>query len=150
MRIPQFRYLLLAASSFLFACSGRTVKEKINSASEKAGEVIGETAKGVSRGLENAFQITILKKDSVALSAIDFGKILLSSDSSGSDNKLSVYIIYNNDLKREVTLKVFDKNKLEIGRSRALLNGKKDQAVYIDFIFDPHTNIDRDCLIIME
>lgn len=126
------------------------VKKGVNEAGEKAGEVIGEAAKGVSRGVENAFEINIEKKDTSRLRDIEFGTIRLLSDSTGSDNRLSVYVIFRNDFDKEVVLKVFDKNNLESGRVRKLIKGKKDDAGYVDFIFDPHTNIDHDCRIVME
>ena len=100
--------------------------------------------------MENAFEIVMTRKDTNSLKAIEFGKILFASDSGASDNRLSVYIIYHSDFNREVLLKVVDKTGLEIGRSKKLLRGKKDEAGYNDFIFDVKTNIDRDCVIIME
>ncbi|MBC7849104.1 MAG: hypothetical protein H7Y31_05180 [Chitinophagaceae bacterium] len=140
--------LLIVISVLCFACNPN-VKEKINTVGEKAGEVVGEAAKGVSRGIENAFEITIQKKDSVALRDISFGKILLS-DSGGTDNKLSVYIIFHADMNRTMTIKVFDNAELEIGRARTTVSAKKDDATYVDFLFDPHTNMDRDHKFIIE
>ncbi len=145
-----FRFVMLLCSIIFFACSGKKIKEKVNKVSETAGEVIGEAAKGVSRGVENAFEITIVKKDTISLNALSFGKVILYSDSSANDNRLSVYIIFNKDFNRNVWLKVFDKAGLELGRSKVLLTGKRDQAIYTDFVFDAKTNIDRDCTIIME
>ncbi|MFM9909740.1 MAG: hypothetical protein ACKVOW_10340 [Chitinophagaceae bacterium] len=70
--------------------------------SETAGEVIREAAKGVSRGMENAFEINIVKKDTISLNALSFGKVILSSDSNANDNRLSVYIIFSKDFNRNV------------------------------------------------
>ena len=146
-RYALFGIVLLSAV-ICYNCN--RVKKGVSQASEKAGEVIGEAAKGVSRGVENAFVITIEKKDTLRLRDLEFGTIRLLSDSTGSDNKLSVYIIFKNDFEKEVLLKVYDKNNLESGRVKKQLKGKKDDTGYIDFIFDPHTNIDRDCRIVME
>lgn len=140
--------MVLLSAMVCYDCN--RVKKGVGQASEKAGEVIGEAAKGVSRGVENVYAITIEKKDSIRLQDLEFGTIRLLSDSTGSDNKLSVYIIFRNDFDKEIVLKVFDKNNLESGRIRKQIKGKKDETGYIDFIFDPHTNIDRDCRIVME
>lgn len=134
----------------LAGCSTCSVRKSIHQAGEKAGEAIGEAAKGVSGGVENAFDIKIEKKEGAGLESLEFGKILLNSDSTGTDNKISAYIIFNSDFDRTVTLKVFDRKGLEEGRVRKTLSGKSDEAGYVDFVFDPKTNIDRDCRIVME
>lgn len=146
-RYALFGIVLLSAS-ICYNCN--RVKKGVGQASEKAGEVIGEAAKGVSRGVENAYVIKIEKKDTIRLSDLEFGTIQLMSEGTGTDNKLSVYTIFRNDFDKEVILKVFDKNNLESGRIKRQIKGKKGETGYIDFIFDPHTNIDRDSRIVME
>lgn len=144
----KYPILILIITTLTISCE--RFKGGVNKAGEKAGEVIGEAAEGVARGVENAFELKIEKKDSVKLKAIDFGKITVDSGPDATDNKLIVYIIFTEDFSGEIMLKVFDKKRSEIGRVRKTIQGKKDVATYFEFIFDPHTNIDRDCLIVME
>ena len=136
--------------TFLCSCPGKKIKEHVNTFSEKAGEVVGETVKGLSRGVENAFEIKISKNDTLAVRALETGKVLPESDSNANDNGLSVYFIYNNDFNRDVLLKVYDKSGLEMGCCRRHLAGKKEGPGYTAFVFDAKTNIDRDCTIIIE
>ena len=74
----------------------------------------------------------------------------VSSDSIGNDNLLQIYIIFNSDLKKEITAKAFDSKKLEIGRVKIKIEGKKDEAKYFEFHFDKRTEINNDCKIVIE
>jgi hypothetical protein len=145
----KVRYLLLFGCFALAACNGGTVSNKIQHASEKAGKAVGDIAKGVSKGVETSFEIHIVKADSVALNGFDLGKISLKSK-DGTDNVLTIYFIFKKDFSRKLMIKVFDNKDLEMGRSSQLVKGKKDEAGFIDFIFDKRTNIDSDSKIIME
>jgi hypothetical protein len=144
------QFSLLATFFFFFAsCHSLGVKEKINKASEKAGEAVGEVAKGVSRGVENSFEVKIEKADHPSLEAIQLGKITLGSK-EGTDNVLNVYIIFNKAFSGKLTIKVYDKNGLEMGRTSQEITGKKEDARFVEFNFDKRTNIDSDSKIIME
>lgn len=144
----KYSILILIIITLTIGCD--RFKGGVNKVGEKAGEVIGEAAEGVARGVENAFELKIEKKDSAKLKAIEFGKITVGSGPDATDNKLIVYIIFKEDFSGEIMLKAFDKNRTEIGRVKQTIQGKKDVATYFEFLFDPHTNIDRDCLIVME
>ncbi len=133
----------------LAACNGANVNEKIQNASEKAGQAVSEMAKGVSKGVKSSFEIHISKTDSNSLKAIDFGKIELKSK-DGTDNMLSIYFIFKKDFSRKLLIKVYDNKGLEMGRSSQVVKGKKDEAGFIDFIFDKRTNIDNDSKITIE
>jgi len=145
----NIKYFLPYSCLVLVACGGADVNEKIQKASEKAGQAVSEVAKGVSKGVKSSFEIHISKIDSTALKAIDFGKIDLKSK-DGTDNMLSIYLIFKQDFSRRLLIKVYDNKGLEMGRSSQLVKGKKDEAGFIDFIFDKRTNIDNDSKITIE
>jgi len=69
---------------------------------------------------------------------------------SGNDNKISIYFIFEEDFKGTVTVKAFDKQMQEVGRVKQELSGKKDDAGYVDFVFDERTNIDPKYTITIE
>ena len=62
-------------------------------------------------------------------------------DSNGTDNVLTVYIIFNEDINDTLTVRAFD-GDLEMGRAHAAVVGKRKDAVFVDFYFDKRTNID--------
>lgn len=144
--------LQLAIIAFLLIFSGCkcSVKETLHDTGEKAGELVGETAEGVKTGLENAFDIKIEVSDSLQKRGIQLGKLKLGDAGKGTDNLLSVYIIFNYDFNGIITTKVFDNKGLDMGRSQLQLSGKKNEAHFADFNFDDRTNIDRDSKIVME
>jgi len=144
------KYYFLFSCVALAACNGSNVNEKIQKASEKAGEAVSEVAKGVSKGVKSSYGVRITRADTAALKTIDIGKVLLKSAEGGTDNLLSVYIIFKKDFVRKVMLKAYDNKGLEMGRSSQLLKGKKDEARFIDFVFDKRTNIDNDSKITIE
>ncbi len=53
-----------------------------------------------------------------------------------------MYLIFDNNFNKKVTLKVFDEDGQEYGRITQLINGEKNEAKYVDFVFDKRTNID--------
>ena len=108
---------------------------------EKAGESMGNFVGGMKGGVENSLEIKIEMDDDLR-KKIELGEILLNSDSIGQDNKLSVYIIFNEDFDQDIRIKSFVKDK-ENGRVSKRVTGKKGDAAYFEFVFDPRTNIDR-------
>ena len=71
-------------------------------------------------------------------------------DSSGHDNILTVYMIFNTDFNGMITAKAFDKKGAEMGRVKVPVDKKKEEAGFVEFRFDPRTNIDTDSKIILE
>lgn len=80
--------------------------------------------------------------DALKSKGIETGKILVSSSDSATDNVLTIYIIIENDFSKMVVAKVYDEQGLEYGRAKQLIEGKKGDAKYFDFLFDKRTNID--------
>jgi hypothetical protein len=145
----KIKYVALLSCISLLACNGGNVNDKIHNAGEKAGKAVSEIAKGVSQGVSSSFEVHVEKADSVSLKNIELGKISLKSK-DGTDNMLSIYFIFKKDFARRLMIKVFDGKGLEMGRSSQLVKGKKNDAGFIDFIFDKRTNIDSDSKIIIE
>ena len=55
-----------------------------------------------------------------------------------------------NDFKQNVSVKVFDQNGQEYGRVSLLVEAKKGEAKYFDFIFDQRTNIESKSKFVIE
>lgn len=132
------------------SCSSERTQDAIATTSEKVGQTAGELVKNVTTGVEKAFNIKIDISPELQNKGINLGKISLGNDSTGVDNKVSVYIIFNSDFKGTLTMKAFDNNALEMGRVQLPVEAKKNEARYCDFAFDVRTNIDRDSKLTIE
>lgn len=125
-----------------FSCSTDTIKDGINKAGDVAGQTAGEFIEGASKGVEKAFDVKVTLSDDLKKKGLEFGKTYITSDSLATDNLLMVYVIFNQDFSGTLKAKVYDDKNLEMGRTTAVVNAKKDQARFIEFHFDKRTNID--------
>ncbi|MEO8147407.1 MAG: hypothetical protein ABI723_07210 [Bacteroidia bacterium] len=144
----KIKFGILSLSLLLLSCN--SAHEKINQVSEKVGQAGGEVIKSVSTGVEKAFDIKVELSEILKSQGINLGKVTVSNDSAGTDNKVSVYIIFTNDFNGTVTMKAFDNKNLEMGRVKINLDMKKDDAKFVDFRFDSRTNIDTDSKLTIE
>lgn len=143
-------YSILLVSILMFACTSKSVKENINKAGDVTGQAIGEFTEGVSSGVEKAFDTKVVISDSLKTKGIDCGKTTVTSDSNATDNVLTLYVIFNQDFTGDITAKAFDKQNNEMGRVKLSVQGKKDESKFLEFHFDPHTNIDHDSKLTIE
>jgi hypothetical protein len=140
--------LPLLIATTLAACS--RCSDAVQSVGEKAGETAGKTVKSVTKGVEQAYELKVELSQSLQQRGLQLGKISLADSSAGNDNVLNIYVIFNNDFSGDVLVRVFENGDKEKGRCKTSLKGKKGEAGYYDFVFDPRTNIDRDNKIVME
>ena len=139
----------LSVLTVLFSCNS-SVKEKINTVGDAAGETAGEFFKGVGKGIDNAMEIKIVSPAYISQRGLEFSKTTIASTSEGTDNLLNVYVIFKKDFKGKLSSKVFDASGHETGRASADVEGKAGDAKYVDFEFDKRTNIDSDYKIVIE
>jgi hypothetical protein len=142
--------VLLVLPVLLSQCVSDETKEKLNKAGNETGQTVGKFVSGVTNGVEKAFEAKITLSQNLKEKGIQFGKITVSSDSEGKDNLLIIYVIFNQDFKGQLSAKAFDNKDLEMGRTKMTVSGKKDDARFIEFHFDKHTNIDSDSKISIE
>jgi hypothetical protein len=142
-------YPLLLFLSF-FSCTSPEGKKNINEVGDAAGQAVGEFVEGVTHGVQKAFDVTVQLPSNLADKGIKIGKTSVTSDSVGTDNLLLVYIIFEADYSGEMTAKAFDNKGSEMGRVRVKAAGKKNEAKFLEFHFDKHTNIDSDSRLTIE
>jgi len=142
-------FIALLSTSFFFSCSSESVKEKINSAGDLAGQTVGEFSKGLGNGVSKAFDVNIILPPALLARGLKMGKNTVNSE-TGTDNVLNAYFIFEKDLSETLVSKVFDAKGQEMGRTTATVEGKAGEAKFVDFTFDPHTNIDSDSKITIE
>jgi hypothetical protein len=134
----------------LISCSSESIKKKINKAGDIAGQATGEFVEGATKGIEKAFDVKVIINKELENKGIQLGKCSVANDSVGTDNLLVIYVIFNQDYKGTLTAKAFDENELEMGRISVEIEGKKNEAKYIEFHFDKRTNIDSKNKLIIE
>jgi hypothetical protein len=145
--------LILALASTLFSCE--RVTEKTKDTLNKGGEVVGKTAteffEGVSEGVDKTLQCDLTVSPDLQSKGIRTGKFEIGNDSAGGkNNRLSLYVIFDKNFKQTVSVMAFDKNGLEIGRSKQLIQGKAGDAKYYDFTFDKRTYIEVKSKIVLQ
>ncbi len=147
--MKQFLYSFLLLL-FVSSCSHESVKEKVNTVGDAAGETAGEFLKGVGSGMDKAFEVKVTSPKYISDKGLEFSKVNINSSGEGIDNLLNVYVIFKKDFSGKLTAKVFDTKDKEVGRVALQVEAKAEEAKYIDFEFDPRTNIDSDFKIIIE
>lgn len=135
---------------FFLLISCNSAHQKINDVGEKVGEATGEMVQKVTTGVENALELKVEFSDSLKKSNISRGKIILADSAGGRDNLVSIYLVYPIAFKGALSLKAFDSKGLEMGRASASVNAQKDDAAYVDFLFDRRTNIDYNSKLILD
>ncbi len=126
------------------------IKKGINKTGDVTGQAIGEFTSGVSSGVVKTFEPNIELSEALQAKGLKFGKKIVSSDSVGTDNLLVVYVIFNNDYKGHLVAKAYDVKGQEMGRVKLAVEGKADDARYLEFHFDKRTNIDSDSKLVVE
>jgi hypothetical protein len=132
-----------------FGCSTDDGNEKLANASEKVGKSTANAVKGIKKGIEKVAQINIEVSESLKNRGVSTGKVKLDSK-GGRHNMLNIYLIFEKNFNRNISLKVLDSDGVELGRTKTLVKGEAGEAQFVDFIFDKRTNIDRDNKVIME
>lgn len=145
--------LILSACNLGSTIANTTEEVANKTAATKAGEILGGStrsfADGVGEGLDKAGNSSIKLSENLSKKGIKLGGHKIET-LSGNDNKISIYFIFEEDFTGIITVKAFDKQMQEVGRVKQELSGKKDDAGYIDFVFDERTNIDPKYTITIE
>ena len=138
------RYLIICLT--LVLCSCHWAKQKTKDSVNKAGEVVGkagsEFANGVSKGIEKDFQNQVVFSDHLKAKGLKSGKIIIHGTDSSTDNILTTYLIFDDTLDQNITIKVISEAGQEYGRVTQHITGQKGDGKYFDFVFDKRTNID--------
>ena len=138
------RYLFIFLTLALWSCNW--AKQKTKESINKTGEVVAKTGaefvSGVSKGIEKDFQNEVVFTDRLKAEGLKSGKIIIRGTDSSTDNILTTYLIFDERLDQDITIKVVSEAGQEYGRVTEHISGQKGDAKYFDFIFDKRTNID--------
>jgi hypothetical protein len=146
------RYIL--SLIIIICCSCNWAKEKTKDTVNKTGEVVAkagsEFVDGVSKGVEKTFKNKVIISDELIKQGLKVGKIIINSTDSTRDNILTTYLIFDKSMEKKLTVKVMNQEGQEYGRVSQQIKGQKDEAKYLDFVFDKRTNIDGKGTITIE
>ncbi len=138
------RYLVIILTLALASCNW--AKQKAKESVNKTGEVVAKTGaefvNGVSKGIEKDFKNEVEFSDRLKKQGLKSGKIIIHSTDTSTDNILTTYLIFDENLDQNITIKVISEEGQEYGRVIQHITGQKGDAKYFDFIFDKRTNID--------
>ena len=148
----KIKFLFLFSLLCFLSC-GR-LKNAAHEGINKGGEVVGSSASefidGVSQGIQTNTLCSLKISDSLISKGLDKGQYEVKSFAMSNDNKVTVYLIFNQELNDTVIMKAFNRDQQEIGRSKLFVAGAKDEAKYFDFLFDERTDIDPKGSLILE
>ncbi|OIQ30945.1 MAG: hypothetical protein BM564_01665 [Bacteroidetes bacterium MedPE-SWsnd-G2] len=136
---------LLVLALTLSSCDN--IKNSTKKTINKGGEVVGNTTtqffEGVTEGVDRALECELQLSPQLQSFGIKTGKFVVdNSKNGGKNNLLTLYIIFEDDFKKTLSVKAFDKKDLEIGRTSLEVSGKAGEAGYFDFEFDKRTYIE--------
>ncbi len=146
--------ILAITTIFLFTFCSR-IKEKTKNVLNKGGETVGKSAteffEGVSEGVDKTLQCEIRLSEGLKECGLKTGKYSIEKDTNSVNrNLLTIYLIFEKDFKKKITVKALDKNGLEIGRANLPIEMKSGQTGYFDFQFDKRTDIEVRSIIEIE
>ena len=134
--------ILLLIALTLTACD--RLKDKSKEALKEGGNMVGQGASqfadGVKDGVDHTFQSYVEVDSSLAKAGFHTGKFSVTKPDS--IYILSVYGVYDKALDRDLSVRVYDHNGQEYGRSHAHVHGQSGDAGYIDFRFGTRTDIE--------
>lgn len=129
----------------LFFASCNWAGDKAKTAIHKSGEAVAsagsEFADGVSNGVKKSFRNELKISEELKKAGLNAGTFNIRSANGGEDNVLSVYIIYEKDVSRDVRVRLVNTAGEEYGRMKQRITGKADDAGYVDFSFAPPTSV---------
>jgi hypothetical protein len=143
--------LLPLTATLLFAsCSGTKdkAKELINETGQTVGKGATEFVKGVGEGIDETLQSELVVSDNLKAAGLQTGKFKVQQ--TAASDSLTVYVIFNKDFKQNVTAKVYDAKGSEYGRSSLKLEARANDARYVGFAFDPHTDFESKSRFVVE
>ncbi|MFN8286647.1 MAG: hypothetical protein U0V74_07845 [Chitinophagales bacterium] len=135
------KQLLTAVLLISLLASCNRTKEVINKTGQTVGEGATEFVNGVGEGIDQTLQSEVVLGDNLKAAGLQTGKFKVYDGAEG--DSLTVYIIFNKDFKQNVAVKVYDDKGKEYGRSMLPIEATANEARYIGFAFDKHTDFEH-------
>lgn len=127
-----------------------TVKKSAYHAGELVGKAGTEFGDGVVKGVKTTLKNNINMSAQLEKKGLEIGQVSVESTDTTTDNILSVYFIFNQDIDTTLTVKLINDEGKEFGRVQQKVSGKSGHTAYVDFVFDHHVNINSKGKIILQ
>ena len=120
--MKQNKLIFVSIIFLLVSCNriANKTKESIN----KSGEVVGETAteffEGITEGVDKTLECEILLSEQLKNKGLKTGAYNIDAQLINNNNKLTLYLIFNQNFSKELVAKAYNKNGLEIGRANLM------------------------------
>lgn len=129
--------------------------QKVGSAIDSGAQVVGKTASDVVNnidiGITESSKVNIALSEDLKKNGLSFGKYYFRKDDAQiNENILSIYLITDKDIDRQLRAKLFDKKGVEMGRATLQVKQKAGDATYHDFVFDPKIAFEYQSKLIIE
>jgi len=143
--------MLFVAITFI-ACDKvkNSTKNAIDQTAETAGKVGSDIVTKVGEGVEKSLECKVQLSEPLQKAGVQTGKLYFDKGLEGNENVLSVYLIFQQDFAKILSVKALDEKGVEYGRTSLMVKAKKDSANYFDFRFNKKVNLELKSTFIVE
>ncbi|KUJ61529.1 hypothetical protein AR687_12680 [Flavobacteriaceae bacterium CRH] len=132
----------IAVKSKLIEGAGKALSEEGKAAAKSASKGIGDVIKGMNSGVNESINTSkVIADPSFTVNFDECKAEKIYGADAEKHKKVTIYLIAKKDFKGKILLKAFDEDKKEIGRSSLEVSIEKDDAKYVDFVFDERTHL---------
>jgi len=128
----------------------QAVGNAIDSGAQAVGKTATDVVNNIDIGITKSSKVDIRLSEDLKKSGLSSGKYYVRKDDEGNENVLSVYLISDKNIERQLSAKLFDKNEVEMGRAKLMLKQAKGDAGYHDFVFDPKISFEYQSKLVIE
>jgi len=128
--------------------------QKVESVIDSGAQAVGKTAtdvvNSIDKGITKSSKLNITLSDDLKNSGLSSGKYYFRNGAEGNENVVSLYLITDKPIDRELHAKLFDKKGVEMGRAKLSIKQKPGDAAYHDFVFDPKIVFEYQSKLVIE
>jgi hypothetical protein len=147
-------FITVFVPGLLMSCDSETVKEKakntINNTGKSLGRGTSQFFKGVKEGVDKTLGCKVELSPALQKLGVGTGKFFIAQSKGATDNILTVYLIFDKDVNRKISTRVYDRKGREYGRATTIVEGKAGEADYVDFVYSPRTEIEGRSKFVLE
>jgi hypothetical protein len=125
-------------------------REALNKGGELAGSAAGEVMEGVATGVEESWSIDVQLSEPLKARGLALGQVQVLADSAGRDNRVVVYCSTTAAFTDTLDAMAYDKQGAEMGRASRPLTLAAGAADHLSFQFQPLTDLERKCRVVLQ
>jgi hypothetical protein len=135
----------LALCTALAACNWAEHKTKsaLNKGGELAGSAATEVIEGVTTGVERTWSVDVSLSDTLLKRGLKLGKVSSEIGLDGRENRVILYISAALAFNDTISAVAFDKDGLEMGRTRIAIEASAGSGEFHEVQFQRFTDLER-------